>query len=724
MTISYNTLFFLYKYCVMNKYSVLFNECLVAIVLKHRSPKKLSLLKEEMMKFCFNKTQCSAIHEPIKKEWLLTNGLGGYSSSTIHACNTRKYHGLLIVNSVKPVGRFVLLSTLEESICSPKEEIFFSTRQHPDIFFPQGYTHLEKVEVKPYPIFDYSFQNFNIRREILMLTQENSVLFRYTFTSKSKENTEQVLRIKPQLAFRDMHTLTFENTAINTSISPFKQGFNVQPYPDLPRFYMYAEAVSRADFVHHPQWCKKVQYSTEKARGFDYEEDLCTLGSFEIPLQDETIIYLIATTENKEKSTKTLSELWAQEVGKYQEKKDLLSYLKKSSETFISSAPDGRKEIIAGYPWFQAWGRDTLISLPGICFATDRIDTGKEILFDTVQDMRSGLVPNMFSADGNNSYNTIDASLWFVLAVQSLEKYAFHEQNTIRERCFPLIKAIIQGYTQHTDNILPDVYVNEDGLLHSGNAHSQLTWMDAEAYGKPVTPRAGYAVEINALWYNALAYARDLALKYTEKPLISEEYLENTRKAFKKMFWTEYYGGYLGDVYTDKGLDTSIRPNQLFAVSIPYPLLEKKDQVSLVQRVKEDLLTPYGLRTLSPKSREYKATYAGNSQERDSAYHQGTVWPWLLGVYGDALIKTSQYRDADIQDLLTTLSPLFTKHLMEAGIGSISEICSADYPYAPDGCIAQAWSVSECYRLLQNLQKVSPKAYADWEKSIKNKAML
>ncbi len=669
------------------------------------------------MDFYFDRTQCLNMTKALKKEWLQTNGLGSYASSTVLACNTRKYHGLFNINLETPPSRYVLLSTIEESIYSEKEENIFSTRQHPDVFYPNGHENLESVEIQGVPTLNYKFGNIKISKEVLMVQDRNITLVRYFV--ESANNTPLVLKLKPLLAYREIHELTYENDSINKDVTLLENGFAVQLYKVLPQLNIFVDNENKATFKDDSFWCKNVHYAVEKKRGFNSEEDLYCAGCLEIPVVKDTSIYLAITTEEV---TESLSELWNREYTTQkklnQQADTILKNLELQTNTFLSKSPSGMLEIIAGYPWFQAWGRDTLIALPGICFATGRIEEGKTVLENITKFINRGLIPNMFSADGNNSYNSIDASLWFVLAVQSLEKYAPSEDEFIRKVCYPAIKAILSGYAHYASEIIPDVYLNKDGLIHTGNYETQLTWMDAQVNGEPVTSRFGYVVEINALWFNALCYAKELSIRYGEDLHLADTYLETFAKAFREKFWTILYGGYLGDVESNGSLDLSIRPNQIFAVSLPYSVLSKEDQLHVVDVVRNYLLTPYGVRTLSRRSLNYKGKYEGNSEQRDSAYHQGTVWPWLLGAYGDALIKTSTNLDKDVDELLNVLTSLFTSHMSDAGIGSISEIFAGDPPQVPDGCIAQAWSVSECYRLLQNLKQASPKVFTKWEEKI------
>ena len=326
---------------------------------------------------------------------------------------------------------------------------------------------------------------------------------------------------------------------------------------------------------------------------------------------------------------------------------------------------------------------------------------------------KDGLIPNVFSADGNHAYNSADASLWYVWAVQQMLKALPDRKRLVRERCWPVIKNIIEHYG---GGKVPFVTPDAEGFLSVGNPGTQLTWMDAVANGRPVTPRHGQPVEISALWYNALAFADSLAKAFGEPEWRRTKQLDAMRAVFFKRYWvTDERGDYLADVWRDGGVETCVRPNQLFALSLPYPVLDEERYVSVLSRVRRCLLTPYGLRTLAPSAPGYRPLYEGGPAERDEAYHQGTVWPWLLGAYGEAVLRAAWDVPGSVRELLRTIRPLFAQHLGDAGIGSVSEIFDGDPPHLPNGCIAQAWSVAECLRLLYLLKEAAPGIYAEWE---------
>ena len=371
--------------------------------------------------------------------------------------------------------------------------------------------------------------------------------------------------------------------------------------------------------------------------------------------------------------------------------------------------------MLAGYPWFEAWGRDTLISLPGLTFHAGREEFGLRVLADLGQHIRNGLVPNMFSESGEHAYNSVDASLWYAFALQQMLTVVPDGLAWAHAHAWDALKSIIKGYQRGPGM---GIFVDAEGLLHAGGAHTQLTWLDAQVDGQPVTPRHGCPVEVNALWYNTLAFADSLAAAYREPLLTGERQRAALRDAFLRRFWTTDDGGHLGDVWRDGQLDRSVRPNQIFAVSLPHAVLVDDCHAQVVECVRNKLLTPYGLRTLAPDAPAYVGRYGGNAHSRDAAYHQGTVWPWLLGHYADALLQTAWDLSGAVLGLLGSVTPLFCQHLCEAGLGSISEVFDGSPPYSPGGCTAQAWSVAECQRMLKNLQRAAPELYSQWEQRV------
>lgn len=688
------------------------------------------------MQFNFDKADCQNIRKALRKEWLLTNGLGDYSSGTIIGCNTRKYHGMLVVNNTKPSGRHVLLSTLEESISGGGKEFYFSCRKHPGNYYPCGHDFLEGMDASDWPTFRYRIGNVSIVREVVLVRGESLLLIKYTVLAEG-ETPPLTLTLKPLMACRHFHALAKRHN-VNTAYSLIPDGFAVQPEAELPPMYMQAVGCKPV-FTSAPDWYYNIEYFVEEERGFPAQEDLYMPGAFSLPVKSGKSVIVAVSTAMVEGE---IEKIWAEEISARLRlcsgTEGLISHLRREGARFLVNMPHtSEKEetdsernplrlnssplVLAGYHWFDAWGRDSLIALPGLTFAANRPHKGEIIIKEISDSIRNGLVPNLFAMDNQPAaYNSVDASLWYIWAVQQMMIWLKDEKaQLLKTVCWPAIKNIVSAFRS---GIFLDgecvARVLENGLLYTGSERTQLTWMDAQVAGIPVTPRHGCPVEINALWYNALAFCDELAQKYDEKEWRCSQVLSSMRTAFRECFWTLQKGGYLGDVWREGLLDTSIRPNQIFAVSLPYSVLEPDDYASVVECVRNNLLTPYGLRTLSPSHSDYCPRYEGGPAERDAAYHQGTVWPWLLGAYGDALLKTAWDEENAAADLLNTLTPLFSTHLADAGLGSISEIFNGNPPHRPDGSIAQAWSVAECYRLLKVIYDRFPSVFSRWEAQI------
>lgn len=692
------------------------------------------------MDFCFDRIACMNIRRSLRKEWLLSNGLGDYASSSLIGCNTRKYHGLLVANL--PQGRHVLLSALEESLHGGGKEFSFSTRRHPGVYHPRGHENLLEVVVNPWPRFTYTLGRLHITRELCMPHGTTLLLVRYTLRSvvpTPPPLPPLTLRIRPLLAYRHFHNLTRKNGQLRTGVTHHAAGFVTTPYDSLPPLYVTVSKPCSVDAT--PDWYHNVQYFIEQERGFPFEEDLFLPATLDMPIALGESVYVSFGTSP---APGDIPAVWAEDERRgstlMSAAEDLFGHFYRQAEQFMiqvpaaqapqgavagkkkgkapaATEPEGDMRVLAGYHWFDAWGRDTFIALPGLTFCAGRLTRGMRILESVGSVIKNGLVPNCFDVGGPgvHQYNSVDASLWYVWAVQKLLHHLPDHLDWVREHAWSHIKAIVDAYLGGAG---PHIYVDGDGLLHAGTPNTQLTWMDATANGKPVTPRHGCAVELNALWYNALAFADFLGTRFGEPGYVRTAELRRIRTAFRQRFWVEQDGGYLGDVWHDGALDKSIRPNQIFAVSLPYPVLEDHYQPFVVECVRDNLLTPYGLRTLSPGSRDYRPCYEGGPAERDSAYHQGTVWPWLLGHYTEALLRTAWDIDGAVSALLHTLEPLFSIHLLDAGVGTVSEIFDGSTPHTPNGCISQAWSVAECVRVLRLTQMAAPEVYGRWEERL------
>jgi len=647
--------------------------------------------------------------EALDLEWLETNGLGGYASSTILNCHTRKYHGLLVANLKEPPGRHVLLSKFEDSLCMKGKEFFLSCHQYPGDFFPHNWDIIKEFRLVPYLEFTYQIGEVCIRKSIMLVDGEDRVLIRYDVGNCPRG----VLRLKPFLAYRGYHTLSKQNLFLHIKTYSIKNGFNIQPYDGMPPLYIQTSVKSQ--FLPSPVWYNNFEYSREKERGYEWREDLFQPGILEIPIKRGSVVIVSSSLGI---SQGQLRRIWTaeetrrnREIGSSEviinrfgeEDRSYLRNLIAAGQQFLIKTPSHRPAIIAGYHWFGEWGRDTLISLPGLTFCCGRPEEGINVLASLGEFARDGLLPNYLSADEKeNTYNALDASLWYFWAVQQMFKYT-GDSETIRKQMWPMMKRIIRQFMAGT---LFDIHVSDNGLLHAGEDGACLTWMDAVVGGRPVIARCGYPVEINALWYNALCFAAELAKLFGEDESPFSDLIPKIQRSFQDTFWIESEG-YLGDFLSDGFLDHAVRPNQIFAVSLPFSPLSPSQRRQVVNKVEHLLLTPCGLRTLSSKDERYKGRYAGDAASRDRAYHQGTAWPWLLGHFGEAYLNVAEDKTAAKAFLLGYLRSFLSQHLTEAGIGCISEIFDGDPPHLPHGCISQAWSAAELIRLYSLLTEAS-----------------
>ena len=649
-------------------------------------------------------TLCKDLAASLRHEWLETNGLGGYASSTLQNCNTRKYHGLLVAALENPAGRYSLLSKFEDTLITGGREFPLSCNRHPGILYPDGHRNLAEFHLAAGPVFLYDVAGVRLMKSILMVHGENTVLVRYDLPVGPAGIR---LRLIPFLTFRRHHELKQADSYLRSATQPVRNGFSIAPYDGMPRLFIQASVPPV--FMPAPDWYRNFEYSVEEERGYDFREDCFAPGALEIPLAPGgSVIVSASLTEQPQ-----LTSLWDRESQSRAAQRreaeavastfadtpsiaDALPGLIRSGRHFPIRTPGtGRATIIAGYPWFDDWGRDTLISLPGLTFYSGRPELGAEILKAVAPHERNGLIPNCFAADpAQHAYNSIDASLLYFWAIQQFLD-STGDRNTVRVHLWPVLRRILARFMAGTDF---NTHMAEDGLLHAGDRHTQLTWMDATVFGTPVTPRHGFAVDLNALWYNALCFARQLAREFDEPCPFAADLTERVRVSFLDRFWIESEG-YLGDAYSHGVLDRSVRPNQILAVSLPFSPLAPDQQRRVVEVVRRELFTPFGLRTLSPRDSAYRGRYEGDQPNRDSAYHQGTVWPWLLGPFGEAALKVAASPRAEALALVAALKPLLDYSLAGPGLVAVPEVFDGDAPQRPNGCPAQAWSSAELIRL-------------------------
>lgn len=646
---------------------------------------------------------CRNLPSALRTEWLETNGVGGYASSTIHNCNTRKYHGLLVAGLAAPAGRFTLLSKYEDSVVTASGESPLSCNCYPGVMHPDGHRHLTGFRLEEGPVFHYVIGDTLLRKRILMVHGENTVLVEYLVEQGSSPVT---LRLKPLLAFRRHHELKQADGFIHSQSTLLTQGISLHPYDGLPSIYI--QASQSPVFTAHPDWYRNLEYFLEAERGYDFHEDCFCPGTLEFTLSPRDRIIVSASVMNhqdlpaiwdaemdRRRACNQKAAAMARKAGSSDITRALPPLIQSGLHFPIRTPGSARATIIAGYPWFDDWGRDTLISLPGLTFYSGRPELGVEILKAVAPHERDGLIPNCFAADPeHHAYNSVDASLWYYWAVQQMLECT-GDLDTVRDLLWPVLKRIATRFMAGTHY---DVYMAPSGLLHAGNQETQLTWMDATSHGKPVTPRYGFAVELNALWYNALVFCEELAGKFGEPPPWPTDLTQRVKAAFIQTFWLDKEG-YLADSLADGLLNESIRPNQIFAASLPHTPLTAAQRKRVVETVRRELFTPYGLRTLSPRDVAYRGRYEGDQPTRDAAYHQGTVWPWLLGHYGEAVLKSSRTPAKAAGELTKALRPLLSYSLTGRGLINVPEIFDGDAPHRPNGCPAQAWSSAELIRL-------------------------
>jgi predicted glycogen debranching enzyme len=641
----------------------------------------------------FDSSECQNLASALSKEWLETNGLGSFACSTIIGANVRRQNGLLVAALRPPVDRHVLLSKFEERVMVHGQEAHLGTNLYPGTVYPHGFNVQTEFRLRPWPTFRYSNGDFEIEKSVCLIHGENTLIVGY-HNVRAKSRFELTLR--PLLAFRNYNSLAKRNDAVNFAVDRHNADVvSIQPLPNLPRLYFHAPA---ALVEVKPDWYFRFTYPVEQERGLDFEEDLFTPFEITFKLAGGESAWVIVSTEKKtgQANPEELVARERQRRKQFERESDpIRQTLLIAADSFIARRGKENLTVLAGFPWFTDWGRDTMIALPGLTLTTERFDIAKRILLTFAKYCDRGMVPNVFpDAVETPEYNTVDASLWFVVAAWKYWKAT--NDDTGANQLLPALRDVIRFYKEGTRY---EIHADGDGLITAGTPGTQLTWMDVKVDGYVPTPRHGKAVEINALWLNALLMLAEMEEKIAQSvqsAVILRKLADEVASSFQRTFWFAE-GGYLFDVIQGNFRDPSVRPNQIFAVSLPYSPLDKVQQKSVFNVVTQHLLTPFGLRTLSPQHEKYCPKYTGNRWQRDCAYHQGTVWPWLIGPYCDAFVKMNGNGKSQRKEILKLLEGLLA-HLDDAGLGSVSEIFDADFPHRPVGCFAQAWSVSELLR--------------------------
>lgn len=692
------------------------------------------------------------LEKGLAKEWIITNGIGGFASSSILGINTRKYHGLLIAPMTPPARRYLILSKVDESITIEGKTIPIYSNIGTN-YITKGFENQVSFEKNELPVYTYEVQGMTITKTICLAYGKNTVGILYQIKNGKKQAR---LTLAPILNFRDFHSMNTDHTfSLREQIKGNKVKIVVDDKREYPIYLRSSEGVYSE---HHNDVFRSMFYLEEQKRGFYPEENHVVPGRYEIeiaPHEAKKISFVCSLEENideiqvdelivnekkrltqvvakselvdlttlmedkfeqleqvfhDEQKEKTLAIKENKEQDLKKEKQDLIKQLVQTADSFIVYRPSfSLHTIIAGYPWFLDWGRDSLISFEGLLLKTKRYDLAKEVLQTMIRDIKYGLVPNGYSGfDNRPLYNSVDASL---LLLEQVQKYLDYtgDEDFVKEVMYPKLELIIEHYSKGIDVDDNNIYLDSDYLLVSGTEDTQNTWMDAKVGNQAITPRNGKAVEINSMWYNGLCIMSKLATKMGKRAKAKEykELAHQNQLAFQERF----YQARRKCLYDVLG-DSKLRPNQLFALSLTYPIIEPNSEMAetILQVVEKKLITPYGLKTLAKGEKEYVEVYEGDAEHRDRSYHQGITWPWLLGLYYNALVnqqKTAKTkkRKEEIQEKIEKLRKqtmeTFSKEVNQRGcLGSIAEIYDSAKPYEPKGAISQAWSIAEILRIV------------------------
>lgn len=645
-------------------------------------------------------------HPSEHDEWIETDGLGGFASGTTTGVRTRRYHALLLAATTPPTGRMVLVNGLEVWVTSEGGTYALSTQAYtPDVRHPNGFSRIRSFRRSPWPQWDFACEDgTHVTQQVFTVHGAPITVLSWRLSAARPGVT---LCVRPLLSGRDYHALHHENPDFRFDAEVTGERVRWHPYSGLPA----VSALANGEFVAGPDWYRNFQYDVERDRGLECVEDLASPGLFRFDLsQREAFLVLAAESDGGDGDRRAILEPSASEsvdaiaarlCDRERERRRFASAWHRAADAYVVRRGQG-KTVVAGYPWFTDWGRDTFISIRGLCLAGDRRDDARDILLEWSGAVSEGMLPNRFPDRGETpEFNSVDASLWYVVAVRELLAAAAEGDVVLapadRARIGAAVEAILEGYAAGTRF---GIRAEPDGLLAAGAAGVQLTWMDAKVGDWVVTPRIGKPVEIQALWLNALAVGAELGSASAGR---WRELLQRGRASFGERFWNER-GGCLYDVvdvdHVAGRTDGSFRPNQIFAVGgLPTPILDDDRARQVVDAVEARLWTPLGLRSLAPGEPGYVGHYEGGVRERDGAYHQGTVWPWLLGAFVEAWVRVRGNGAAAKREARNKFLTPLLRHLEEAGLGHVSEIADAERPYTPRGCPFQAWSVGEALRL-------------------------
>jgi predicted glycogen debranching enzyme len=627
-------------------------------------------------------------------EWLEADGLGGFASGTVSGIRTRRYHALLLTATTPPAGRMVLANGFDAWVETPGDTFPISSQRYgPDTIHPDGASRIESFEYDPWPRWRYRIDNdLIIEQELFVPKGELATFISWKVVSASDHDAK--LKVRPFLSGRDFHSTHHENGSFKFAADQSGERVTFRSYDGVPAVV----ACSNGHYAHDPTWYRNFLYSEEQARGLDATEDLASPGIFEFSLSRKPAVLMLAAEGHTITDVESIEARHGKVRKIEQARRQYFSTpLERAADAYLVKRGKG-KTLIAGYPWFGDWGRDTFIALRGLCVATGRLEEARDILLQWASTVSQGMLPNRFPDQGEQpEFNSVDASLWYIIAVNDY-LLAAEKQPTLTDDChtkklIAAVEAILTGYNEGTRF---GIHADSDGLLSAGERGQQLTWMDARVDGREITPRIGKPVEIQTLWLNAIAIGAKFSKRW-------EALFEKGRAAFEDKFWNEH-AGYLADVidcdHQPGVIDLTFRPNQIFAVGgLPLTLLSKEKARRVVDAVEMLLLTPVGLRSLAPGEPGYAPRYEGDSRARDSVYHQGTVWPWLIGPFVEAWVRVRGSTALAKRKARERFLPPLYEHLNHAGLGHVSEICDAEAPHTPRGCPFQAWSLGELLRL-------------------------
>jgi predicted glycogen debranching enzyme len=673
----------------------------------------------DLPKISLGRDVISDFDEALGREWLVTNGLGGYASSTVLGINTRKYHGLLVAALNPPINRWVLLTKLDEELKIGTETYALGANEFHDVVYPEGHRFLSNFVLSPLPTYEYTAEGVKVQKTVFMPYLRNATAVIYEVSNSLDEKVS--FRVSPLVNSRHIYNTTDKDTLSWSFVQKrYGDGVLIETSDSLSSLIL--SSGDTGSFVEEKWWVEKVFFRVDASRSEKSTDDYFRPGFFKFSVgpKEKKRFYVLAVAGKDEKEARslfssfgkgmeTIEKLYREELKRRKglleqfrkrhadsKMDDWMKWLIQAADSFIvSRASTKKKSVIAGYHWFDDWGRDALISLPGLTLVTGKFKDAQEILLTFERYCDKGVIPNRFSDKAGDIplYNTVDATLWFFNAVLQYLKYT-GDYTFVQEKLWKTLNQIVE---HHVKGTIFGIHMEEDGLIAHG---PQLTWMDATTVDRFVTPRDGKAVEIQALWYNALKTMQLLAEGFNHVDKVEEYYsrAEEAKESFSEKFWNSK-NGYLFDVVSEEGADSTLRPNQIIASSLDFPILDKTQREEVVEAVWKSLWGQYGLKTLPETNPRYIGKYLGDWNHRDSAYHNGTVWAWLLGPFTTAFLKTKNHEERWRKFAFKTfLQPLFRDEIVRAGLGTVSEIFDGDAPHLPRGCISQAWSVAEPLR--------------------------